>query len=324
MAPFEPPNRSQDAGLAQQLAAARDRLSPKMMRVALFVEAHLADAGFMSTRELARAAGVSLATVVRFPRLLGYADFDAFRLAIRDHVNAQLSGVERLKRLPHDDATVANLMQRIVDEDIHNLRRLVRSMADQPITAFVDALQGADRTLVLALRYVAPLGSYFAYSLNKIKPGVEAHGLADSTLYDRIRAMGRRDLIVAIGFARYPRDLIDLLRYARALERPVIAITDSAMSPLVGLADTCVYAAGTIRDFVGSLAAPGALINCLVSELAQRTEPAALERLAAAEQAAASGKVYVGMNGAPRQWLRPLIAGPEANRCGDRPPERSR
>jgi len=308
MTPLQSPNRGEDAGLAQQLAAARERLSPKMMRVARFVEAHLADAGFMSTRELARAAGVSLATVVRFPRLLGYADFDAFRLAIRDHVNAQLSGVERLKRLPHDDATVDNLMQRIVDEDIHNLRRLVRSVADQPIAPFVDALQAADRTLVLALRYVAPLGSYFAYSLNKIKPGVEAHVLADSTLYDRIRAMGSRDLIVAIGFARYPRDLIDLLRYARSVERPVVAITDSAISPLVGLADTCVYAAGTIRDFVGSLAAPGALINCLVSELARRTEPAALERLAAAEEAAAHGQLYVGMSQAPRQWLRPLVA----------------
>lgn len=306
------PSRLNEKSLPQRLASAYAHMSPKTKQVARFVEANLTDAGFMNTRDLAQAAGVSLATVVRFPRVLGYEDFDAFRLAIRDHVNIELSGVERLKSLPHDEPSVGNLMHQIIKEDVENLRRLSRNLSEQRIERFVEGLQDAERTVVLAFRYVAPLGSYFSYSLNKIKPGVENHTLADSTLYDRIRSMDQRDVIVAIGFARYPSDLVELLRYARSLERRVLCITDSTISPLVTLADTCVFATGTIRDFVGSLAAPGALINCIVSELARRTEPAALKRLGAAEEAAAAGHTYAhgeDVPRPPRRWRSSAVSG---------------
>src|SRR5699024_10987175 len=106
-------NRVPD-GFFDHLAAARDTLSPKMLRVAHFVEAHYVDAAFMSTRQLARAAGVSLATVVRFPRVLGYADFDALRDAIQAQVSIDLTGVERLKSLPHADASPAVLLRRVI------------------------------------------------------------------------------------------------------------------------------------------------------------------------------------------------------------------
>lgn len=305
--------------LPQRLSSAYAQMSPKTKRVARFVEAHLTDAGFMNTRDLAQAAGVSLATVVRFPRVLGYEDFEEFRLAIRDHVNIELGGVERLKSLPHDEPSIDNLMNQIIKEDVENLRRLTRNLSEQHIERFVESLQTADRTVVLAFRYVAPLGSYFAYSLDKIKPGVEVHTLADSTLYDRVRSMGPHDAIVAIGFARYPSDLVKLLHYARSLERRVLCITDSSISPLVSLADTCVFAAGTIRDFVGSLAAPGALINCLISELARRTEPAAVERLGAVEEAATAGHIYARSEDdaqPPRQWRSPIVTGAADARCG--------
>jgi hypothetical protein len=61
---------------------------------------------------------------------------------------------------------------------------------------------------------------------------------------------------------------------------------------LLPLASAQLFAKGTIRDFVGSLAAPGALINCLVSELARCLGDSALARLAAAEEAAAAHGTY--------------------------------
>ncbi len=281
-------------GFFDRLARARDNLSPKMLRVARFMEAHYLDAAFMSTRELADAAGVSLATVVRFPRVLGYADFDALREAIQAQVNVDLTGVERLKSLPSVNASPAALLRRVIEEDMETLRALAHNFSEAQLERFVTALERAASVLVLGFRYVAPLAHYCAYSLNKIRDGVHVCDSADSTLYDRVRLLDENDLVVAIGFARYPADLLRVLRYAHSLDRHIVCITDSTLSPLLPLAEVSLFAKGTIRDFVGSLAAPGALINCVVSELGRRLGDSALQRLTAAEEAAQANNIYAG------------------------------
>lgn len=281
-------------GFFDRLSTARETLSPKMLRVARFMESHYLDAAFMSTRQLAEAADVSLATVVRFPRVLGYADFDALREALQDQVNVDLTGVERLKSLPHANVSGSGLMRRVIEEDIEHLRALAHGFSEVQLERFVDALERADRIVVLGFRYVSPLALYCSYSLNKIRGGVEVHTGCDSTLYDRVRLMRDDDLILAIGFARYPADLVRLLQYAHGLDRHIICITDSTLSPLLPLAEVSLFAKGTIRDFVGSLAAPGALINCAVSELGRRLGDVALERLRDAEEAASTGGIYAG------------------------------
>lgn len=277
-----------------RLRAAHNTLSPKTLAVARFVEVHYVDAAFMSTRELAEAANVSLATVVRFPRALGYRDFDALRAALQAQVNIDLTGVERLQSLPSGNTAPAALLRRILDEEMETLRALAHDFSEAQFERFVDNLHDARQVLVLGFRYVAPLTEYLAYSLNKIRPGVEAYTRADSSLYDRIAQLEDTDIVLGIGFARYPADLVRLLQFAHTRGLRILCITDSTLSPLLPLAQVSLFSRGTIHDFVGSLAAPGALINCIASELGRRLGDQAMARLAAAEEAAQAGGIYVG------------------------------
>ncbi len=302
-----------------RLQTAHPGLSRKMLQVAGFVEAHYVDAAFMSTRELADAAGVSLATVVRFPRALGYRDFDAFRAAMQAQVNIDLTGVERLKSLPTGNTSPSALLRRIIDEDTQTLQQLAHDFSEAQFERFIDTLHDARHVLTLGFRYVAPLAEYLGYSLNKIRPGVETCTRSDSTLYDRVTQMGRDDVIVAIGFARYPADLVRLLQFAHAQGRTIICITDSTLSPLLPLAEVSLFAKGTIRDFVGSLAAAGALINCVASELARRLGDSALARLAEAERAAEAGGLYAGGHVRTRkasQWRDAVMGRTATNGMG--------
>lgn len=299
-----------------RLRTAQPALTRQLTKVARFVEARYVDAAFMSTRELAAASEVSLATVVRFARALGYSDFNAFRAAVQEQVNVDLSGVERLKSLPASSNTSpAALLRRIVDEDTQTLQRLAHDFSEAQFERFVDALCGAGRVLVVGFRYVAALASYTGYSLNKIRPGVETCTQADSTLYDRVMQLGPHDVILAIGFARYPSDLVALLQFAHAQDRRMICITDSTLSPLLPLSEASLFAKGSIRDFVGSLAAAGALINCIASELARRLGERALQRLETAERAAQEGGLYAGGH-VPRTWRNNPALDPDAGAGG--------
>jgi hypothetical protein len=65
-------------------------------------------------------------------------------------------------------------------------------------------------------------------------------------------------------------------------------------------------------DFVGSLAAPAALINCIVTELEIRLGDKALSRLKAIEHAADAANIYVRVGErAPRARM---ARGPSADR----------
>jgi DNA-binding MurR/RpiR family transcriptional regulator len=284
---------SRDGDYFSRLATVQRRLSPKAARLATYISEHHVQAAFMSTRELAAAGGVSLATVVRLARTLGYPSFEALRTSIQERVNFDLTGVERLRTLPSENRSPAALLRRIVDGDLQSLRALAHTFSEPEFERFVDATISARRVMILGFRYLGPLASYFAYSLGKIKSHVESFDRADSSLYDRMRLMGAEDVIVGIALARYPVDLVTMLNHATKLGLRVLAITDSPLSPILPAADVSLFVRASNVDFVGSLTAPAALVNCVVSEIGVRLGGQALERLQALEDAAAETGIYV-------------------------------
>ncbi len=280
--------------IVQRLGRMQPELSPKMAKLGSYISANYLKAAFMSTRELAAAAGVSPVTVVRFITLLGYSDFDSLRTAVQERVNFELSGVERLKTLPAGKRTSATLLRRIIDADFESLNALAHSFSEPQVEIFCEALRRSPRVTILGVRYVSPLAIYFAYALSKIRDGVQAFTQADSTLYDRVHMMDGGDVLVAIAFARYPADLLALARYAHQHKVRIMAITDSPLSPVQPLAEVALYAKCNLLDFVGSLAAPAALINLLVSHTGVRMGDAALKRLESYEDAASEAGIYLG------------------------------
>lgn len=283
-----------------RITAALPTLPPKMARLAGYVGDNYVQVAFMSTRELAAAAEVSLATVVRFPSLLGYRGFDAFRAGIQDRVNLDLTGVARLQRSSAASRAPAALLRRIIDADRESLQSLAHTFSERQLERFNAALLGAERVLILATRYAAPLAIYFEYGLAKLRNNVEAFTHADSSLYDRLHLMDDSDLLVVITFARYPADLIALARYAHSRGVRILAITDSPLSPVLPLAEVALFAKLSgigLLDFVGSLAAPAALINCIIAELGTRLGDEGVARLQALEHAAAEAGIYVPTGG---------------------------
>lgn len=276
-----------------RLAAVQPSLSPKMARVAAYVSENYVRVAFMSTSELAAAAGVSLATVVRFPVALGYRDFNQFRESIQDRVNFDLTGVERVRNAPRGNRSPAALLRHVIDADLESLHGLAQTFSEPQIERFVGALQAADRVLILGCRWVSPLAVYFWYSLAKLRDDVQVFTQVDSSLFDRVRLMRKDDVLVLLAFQRYPVDLVALARYAHTHGVRILAVTDGPLSPVVPFAETVLFVKGSVLDFFGSLAAPAALINCIASLLGVRLGEKALDRLQTLEDAAETAGIYV-------------------------------
>jgi DNA-binding MurR/RpiR family transcriptional regulator len=282
-----------------RVAIAQPSLTPKMGRLAAFVAANYVQVAFMNTRELATAAGVSPATVVRFPALLGYRSFDEFRSSIQDRVNFDLTGVARLQQSAQVTRSPAALLRRIIDADCDSLRGLAQTFSEPQIEQFVNALLVAERVTIAGFRYVSPLATFFEYSLAKIRANVQSFTHADSSLYDRVRLMDAGDVLIVIAFARYPVDLVALTRYAQRCGVRLLAITDSPLSPVLPHSEVTLFAKVSMLDFIGSLAAPAALINCIVADLGLRLGEQSVARIQALEAAASEAGIYVTAGGQP-------------------------
>jgi DNA-binding MurR/RpiR family transcriptional regulator len=237
--------------------------------------------------------------VVRFPSLLGYRSFDEFRSSIQERVNFDLTGVARLQQSAQVNHSPAALMRRIIDADCDSLHGLAQTFSEPQIERFVNTLLVAERVTIAGFRYVSPLATFFEYSLAKIRANVQSFTHADSSLYDRVRLMDAGDVLIVIAFARYPADLVALARYAHRCGVRLLAITDSPLSPVLPLAEVTLFAKVSMLDFIGSLAAPAALINCVVANLGLRLGEQAIARLHALEAAASEAGVYVTAGGQP-------------------------
>ena len=85
--------------------------------------------------------------------------------------------------------------------------------------------------------------------------------------------------MIAISFPRYSKRIINAVEFARANGADVVALTDSAQSPIATYADQLLTACSDMASFVDSLVAPMSIINAMVVELSRKKQEELTVRL---------------------------------------------
>ncbi len=195
----------------------RRRLSPTQRRVARYVADHLREAPFLSSVELAARVGVSQPTVTRLAVALGYGGYAEFQKDLRRMVLGASPKAE------------GNKFQASVDDEVGNLRALRERLGDEAsIGDLGRELAASTPLIVIGLRASAPLASYFGYFAEKIHPDVRLIVDGGSTGTDRLVQAHRAGGTWALCFVmpRYPREIVEMMRYARKLGVRIATVTD--------------------------------------------------------------------------------------------------
>ncbi|GIE95717.1 MurR/RpiR family transcriptional regulator [Paractinoplanes rishiriensis] len=211
------------------------RLTPTQRRIAHCLVEHAAKAAYLSAAEVAELAGVSQPSVTRFAMALGYEGYPALRRELRSLTGPQAAAPAE-----------GNPMQLAVRAEAAHLERLHHDLARLDDVQRAAGLLVRSRPLpVLGLRAAAPLAGYFGYFAAKVHPDVRVLDSGGTQLLDRLdqaRAAGAGAML-AVVLPRYPRESLDAVREARASGYAVVAITDSAVSPVAEAADVVLPAA---------------------------------------------------------------------------------
>jgi len=276
--------------------------SPKNMALANFVVQNYQRVAFMTARQLSQRCSVSESTVMRFVTSLGYTGYPDFLRALQGIVNYELTAVERLEITPQDKKGrpkrigTERLVRKTILTEIENLKRLYDQFSEEEFDRGIEEILKAKQVVVIGFRVSASLAIYFGYLLKKVKEMVSVITQGGSTAYDLLGSLDKDSLIIALGFRRYPNELIEVLRYCKNRGLKILGVTDSIVSPVAALADMIQVVEYEGESFVDTFAAPICLINGLIAETAMKDKKKSLSMLDKLEKIAEEQKIYFQSN----------------------------
>lgn len=230
--------------------------------------------GFLSVTELSEAAGVSVATVIRFCNSLGYSGYVELGREVQNSIQNELSLLGRfnlarsVSKSSPDRAEKA--FERILSLELESLNQLGRSIKKSVFYKCLEWMSHADHLVAIGTMASVPLAEYFGYAASKVLPSVKTVTSVGGKNSDFLKGLGSDSLVFLIAFPRYPETTVTLGNLARRQGCRIVALTDSNQSPIIQIAQIAFLISISATSFVDAYSAPLTFINCLISEFAER------------------------------------------------------
>lgn len=274
-------------GCLVAIRATRGSLRAAEQRVADHVLEQPGDVIHSSVSEVARAAGTSDATVVRFCRALGYRGFPEMKMVLTRDLARQDEQVDRAVALAPDDS-VAAIARYVFQCNIQALMDTMELQQASELERAVAALAQAGRIMLCGVGGSAPIALEAAHKLQLI--GLDAQAYSDPHM-QRIAMcrLAAGDVALGISHSGEAPDVVRALALAGERGATTIGITNYAYSSLSRIVTIplCTASAeiGITGSSVASRLAQVGLIDALFLAVALRRHAASVESLARITQA---------------------------------------
>lgn len=239
------------------------RLSKGQKRIAGYILSDYDKAAFMTAGKLGRLVDVSESTVVRFASVLGFDGYPAMQKALQEMVRSRLTSIQRIEA--SDVFFGSDVVTSVLQTDMDKIRVAIEEVDRAAFESVVDKLVAARHIYILGVRSSSFLAGYLNFYLHLIFDHVTlvTSNSAGEILESMLR-IGPGDVLVGISFPRYSQSTVKGVQFAHDRGADVVAITDSAGSPLYPLASAVLLARSDMISFVDSLVAPFSLLNALI------------------------------------------------------------
>lgn len=281
--------------VTRDLSSAYEAMPPRLRMAARWVLDHPLDVALLSMRDQARQAGIQPATLTRLAQRLGFAGFEPmqklFAASLRRRPeNFHGRAEELIARREHegDKALLHDIFSGLAEHS----RRLSEPKSLAAITAAAKRLAAAERVFCIGLRSSFPIAYLFHYVRALVGDASVLVDGAGGIGVDTLRGIRKCDAVLAISVTPYTRLTVDAVRFAHERGAPVVAITDSTVSPLARLASDVILVGTETPSFFHTMTPAFAVVECLGALMAAGKGKAALAALSASEDHLAAFQTY--------------------------------
>ncbi|WP_422087428.1 MurR/RpiR family transcriptional regulator [Variovorax sp.] len=259
-----------------------NELSPALQQVARYVLDHPNEVVTGSMRNVGTRSQSTPATLVRFAQTLGFEGWPQLKEAVATDMglDADTYG-ERAKQLV-GRARDQSLTGEMFEVQRRNLEATHRQ-SEQALQKACSLIEKAPAVHAAGFRACFPIAFSFVYVYRLFRDSVHLVDGQGGSLEMQQRAFAKGDTLVVASFAPYSREALQVTEAAKAAGCRIVAITDSAASPLSLLADETLLFTIHSPSFFPSVAAGVALTEALVELLASRAGKPGIRRIDQAE-----------------------------------------
>jgi DNA-binding MurR/RpiR family transcriptional regulator len=253
-------------------------MSKTYQRIGEYVTQNPNDVAVMSVNAIAETCGIHASSFVRFAQALGYKGFKDLQTVFQKRLSTAAPGFEaRLRALDSelsgaDKADSQGFLHDLVVRDIASLRDLLADTSNADIEKAARMMEKARTVYLVGQLRSAPIVFLMQYVLTMLgKPTVlldEGGGLATH----RAKLATDKDLLLAVSFRFYATEVVNIVEETAERGVPVLAISDSTLSPLAKSANLLFAVPEHEYTFSRSLAAPMCLAQALAIALAARLQ----------------------------------------------------
>ena len=240
--------------------------------IANFILNYYDKAAFMTASRLGKTVNVSESTVVRFAAELGYDGYPNMQRALQEMIRNKLTSIQRIE-VSNDRIGDQDILSMVLQSDVEKIRMTLEAIDRDSFNKAVESIVNARRIYILGVRSASAISDFMSFYFNMIFDNVfTVRTSSTSEVFEQILHIGPEDVFIGASFPRYSRRTVKAMQYASAQGAKVIAITDSEVSPLAGIADHTLLAKSDMASFVDSLVAPLSLVNALIVAVGRRMD----------------------------------------------------
>lgn len=257
------------SSLVTKIGKQVNQMTKSQKKVANYLLFNMDKLLFFTADELAKAANVSTATVVRFARELDFEGYTDMQKAARLRFHDREEEPEDLPQSSPEEDSSEYLLEKSFRQDIQNLKRTFQDLSREDLERACTLLKTSRRVYLVGMRISRSMATYAYINWGMLRKGVHLIHNEGLDYAEELIEINSEDLIVAFWAPRYNRATYQLLSHAKRQKASVLLITNREFNLTMeeGDFDVILRCCMENSSYQSSFVAPVTLVNYLTRQL---------------------------------------------------------
>lgn len=254
-----------------------DDMSKSYQKIALYLTQNPNDVAVLSVNAIGAKCGIHASSFVRYAQSLGYKGFKELQAVFQRRLSTAAPGFDaRVRALEAElgGAKVGELgfLAELVARDVASLQDMLGNMQAGDLAAAAELMEKADTIYLLGQLRSAPVVELLRYVLTMLGKRTVLLDAGGGLATHMAKVSRPNDLLFIVSFRFYATEVVNVAEETAGRGVPIVAITDSTLSPYAKLAKVLFAVPEHEYTFSRSLAAPMCLAQALCVVLASRVQ----------------------------------------------------
>ena len=257
------------SSLVTKIGKQVNQMTKSQKKVANYLLFNMDKLLFFTADELAKAANVSTATVVRFARELDFEGYTDMQKAARPRFHDREEEPEDLPQSSPEEDSSEYLLEKSFRQDIQNLKRTFQDLSREDLERACTLLKTSRRVYLVGMRISRSMATYAYINWGMLRKGVHLIHNEGLDYAEELIEINSEDLIVAFWAPRYNRATYQMLSHAKRQKASVLLITNREFNLTMeeGDFDVILRCCMENSSYQSSFVAPVTLVNYLTRQL---------------------------------------------------------